>query len=105
MGTRIEVLGRRAVIAYASVVHFELREFIYDGSLHFYRKAELADPDVAFLTPWCAESDPFYPARHVREEVRKHVTPRLRTDAQAVGPCRTCAALWDYANAHRGEFR
>jgi hypothetical protein len=94
-----------SVVARTSAIHFVLREFIYDGSLHFYRKAELADPEVKHLTPWCAEDEPFYPARHARQEVHLHGAPDQRTGDRAVGSCRTCTALWDYANAHRGEFR
>lgn len=91
------------VIAHTSVVHFDLREFLYDGSLHWYRKAELADPNVAFLKPWCQE-DTLYPDRHPRLEVRQRGVPDRR-NAPFKGPCRTCTALSDYAHAHRGEFR
>jgi hypothetical protein len=88
------------VVAHASAVHFALRSFLYQGALHFYRKTELADPGVVFLTPWCQE-DSLYPDRHPRIEISSHAAAEQRTAT----PCRTCTALWDYANAHRGEFR
>lgn len=101
MGTRITNTAAPPVIAHASAVHFLLRTFIYDGALHFYRKSELADPDVAFLMPWCQEGS-LYPDRHPRLEISTH---EQKTVTRPKGPCRTCTALWDYANDHRGEFR
>jgi hypothetical protein len=104
MGTRIAETAATPVVAHASAVHFQLRVFLYNGSLHFYRKTELADPDVAFLKPWCQE-DTLYPDHHPRIEVSAHEMPEQRTATWPQGPCRRCTALWDYANAHRGEFR
>jgi hypothetical protein len=92
------------VVAHASAVHFELREFLYDGSLHWYRKAELANPAIEYLTPWCAEQEPWYPMRHPRLEVSGMVGFNQRV-FRPKGPCPTCVALWDYAIAHRGEFQ
>jgi hypothetical protein len=104
MGTRIAEAATSLVRAYASAIHFELRMFIYDGGLHFYRKAELADPGVAFLKPWCQEGA-LYPDRHPRIEISARADPDGRSTTWPTGPCRMCTVLWDYANAHRGEFR
>jgi hypothetical protein len=73
----IQVEGSRA-----KVMDFVLRECLEDGSVHFYRKAELADPGIETLVPWC-QLDELYPARHPRIEV----VSRFVKSNQMCSPC------------------
>jgi hypothetical protein len=48
---------------------FALRAYLYGNVSHFYRKRDLADPELEWLIPWCEEDDS-YPDRHARAELK-----------------------------------
>jgi hypothetical protein len=47
---------------------FTLRKDVYGCKVHYFRKRDLADPDIEWLIPWCSE-DAMYPQRIPHDEV------------------------------------
>jgi len=78
-----------------SIGDYLIRGYLLDQRLHFYLKAELANPAFEFLVPMCGE-DPMYPQRHPRVEVPRQF---IRTN----GFCVPCAVAYEDSEEHRGE--
>lgn len=47
---------------------FVLRTHVTSNVAHYYRKQDLRDPEVVWVTPWCEEGKA-NPERHRREDV------------------------------------
>lgn len=87
-------MGTRITETRPKIGDFLVRGYVLDDQLHFYFKAELADPGYETLIPWC-QADEMYPERHPRVEVPRHYMA-------SHGFCLDCSKAFERAEAAIG---
>ena len=79
------------------VADYVARECEEDWQVHAYAKADLADPEIGFLIPYCSP-DWRYPVRHERSAINSHAR-QLR----GMHACSACS--WFLLSREGGEHR